>query len=108
MARPAPFAPAGATVTAAAPSAAEQFFAPAVLQPTARSGGRAKRREFTSIVARIWQDNIVISRAVFIACYNLVRKHEPLKGNTPTMASGLTDHVWTIKELIEKAVGTVC
>ena len=42
MARPAPFAPAGATVTAAAPSAAEQFFAPAVLQPTARSGARAK------------------------------------------------------------------
>jgi hypothetical protein len=26
-----------------------------------------------------------------------------LKGNTPAMASNLTDHVWTIKELIEKA-----
>jgi hypothetical protein len=63
MARPAPFAPAGATVTAAAPSAAEQFFAPAVLQPTGRSGGRAKRtgRRFALIgtvavagVATVW------------------------------------------------------
>ncbi|MDP9332615.1 MAG: hypothetical protein M3Q30_04795 [Actinomycetota bacterium] len=36
MARPVPFAAEGATVPAAAPSAAEQFFAPAVLQPTAR------------------------------------------------------------------------
>jgi hypothetical protein len=26
-----------------------------------------------------------------------------LKGKTPAMASGLSDHVWTIKELIEKA-----
>jgi hypothetical protein len=29
-----------------------------------------------------------------------------LKGQTPAMASGLTDHVWTIKELIEKAAET--
>ena len=33
MAPPTPLAPVGATVTAPAPSAAEQFFAPAVLQP---------------------------------------------------------------------------
>jgi hypothetical protein len=36
MAPPAPFAPVGATVTPAMPSAAEQFFAPAVLQPIAQ------------------------------------------------------------------------
>jgi transposase InsO family protein len=42
-------------------------------------------------------------RALFIAWYNFGRKHEALKGNTPAMASNLTDHVWTIKELIEKA-----
>jgi hypothetical protein len=31
-------------------------------------------------------------------------KDEKLNGNTPAMASGLSDHhVWTIKELIEKA-----
>jgi hypothetical protein len=42
-------------------------------------------------------------QASFIAWYNFGRKHEALKGNTPAMASNLTDHVWTIKELIEKA-----
>ena len=42
-------------------------------------------------------------QALFIAWYNFGRKHEALKGNTPGMASGLSDHVWSIKELIERA-----
>ena len=42
-------------------------------------------------------------QALFDAWYNLCRKHEALKHQTPAMASNLTDHVWTIKELIEKA-----
>jgi hypothetical protein len=42
-------------------------------------------------------------QALFIAWYNFGRKHEALKGTTPAMASKLTDHVWTIKELIESA-----
>jgi hypothetical protein len=42
-------------------------------------------------------------QALFIAWYNFGRKHEALKGNTAAMASGLSDHVWTIKELIERA-----
>jgi IS1 family transposase len=42
-------------------------------------------------------------QALFVAWYNFARKHESLKGQTPAMASNLTDHVWTIKELIEKA-----
>jgi hypothetical protein len=42
-------------------------------------------------------------KLLVVACYNLARKHETLKGNTPAMASGVSDHVWTIKELIEKA-----
>ena len=41
-------------------------------------------------------------QALFVAWYNFARKHEALKGQTPAMASGLTDHVWTIKELIER------
>jgi hypothetical protein len=41
-------------------------------------------------------------QASFMAWYNFGRKHEALKGNTPAMASKLTDHVWTIKELIKK------
>jgi transposase-like protein/IS1 family transposase len=42
-------------------------------------------------------------QALFVAWYNLCRKNEALKGKTPAMASKLTDHVWTIKELIERA-----
>jgi transposase InsO family protein len=42
-------------------------------------------------------------QALFVAWYNLCRKHEALKGQTPAMASNLTDHAWTIKALIEKA-----
>jgi hypothetical protein len=44
-------------------------------------------------------------QVLFLAWYNFARKHETLKGATPAMASRLTDHVWTIKELIEKAAG---
>jgi hypothetical protein len=42
-------------------------------------------------------------QAIFVAWYNFARKNEALKGQTPAMASGLSDHVWTIKELIERA-----
>jgi transposase-like protein/IS1 family transposase len=42
-------------------------------------------------------------QSLFVAWYNFARKHEALKGQTPAMASKLTDHVWTIKELIERA-----
>jgi hypothetical protein len=38
-----------------------------------------------------------------VALYNFARKHETLKGTTPAMASGLSDHVWTIKEMVERA-----
>jgi hypothetical protein len=42
-------------------------------------------------------------QSLFVAWYNFGPKHEALRGKTPAMASNLTDHVWTIKELIEKA-----
>jgi transposase-like protein/IS1 family transposase len=45
----------------------------------------------------------VAMQAIFVAWYDFCRKHETLKGRTPAMASGLTDHVWTIRELLEKA-----
>jgi hypothetical protein len=45
----------------------------------------------------------VAMRALRVAWYNFGRKHEALNGKTPAMASNLTDRVWTIKELIERA-----
>ena len=41
--------------------------------------------------------------SLYVAFYNLCRTHEALK-QTPAMALGLTDHVWTIGELIEAAL----
>jgi hypothetical protein len=43
------------------------------------------------------------AQAIFVAAYNFARKHETLKGNSPAMASGLADHVWSVKELLERA-----
>jgi transposase-like protein/IS1 family transposase len=45
----------------------------------------------------------VAMQAIFVAFYNFCRKHETLKGATPAMASGLTDHVWPIQQLLENA-----
>jgi IS1 family transposase len=45
----------------------------------------------------------VAMQAIFVAFYNFCRKHETLKGQTPAMASKLTDEVWTIKQLLENA-----
>jgi transposase-like protein/IS1 family transposase len=43
------------------------------------------------------------AQAIFVAAYNFARKHETLKGNSPAMASGLANHVWSVKELLENA-----
>jgi hypothetical protein len=42
-------------------------------------------------------------QASFVAWYNFAWKHETRKGQTPAMASRLSDDVWTFKELIERA-----
>jgi IS1 family transposase/transposase-like protein len=39
--------------------------------------------------------------ALFFAYYNFCRPHKSLKGETPAMAHGLENHVWTVRELIE-------
>jgi IS1 family transposase len=44
--------------------------------------------------------------ALHVAFYNLCRVHESLR-STPAMALGIADHVWTIGDLIEAALGAV-
>jgi IS1 family transposase len=43
--------------------------------------------------------------ALHVAFYNLTRVHESLR-STPAMALGLTDHVWSIGELLDAALAT--
>jgi IS1 family transposase len=47
-------------------------------------------------------DNHRAALGLFFAHYNWCRKHKSLKGITPAMAHGITNHVWTVRELLEK------
>jgi hypothetical protein len=38
--------------------------------------------------------------AIFAAHFDFCRVHGSLNGKTPAMAAGLTDHVWTVEELL--------
>lgn len=43
--------------------------------------------------------NLKATIAVFVAWYNFCRVHQTLRV-TPAMEAGLTDHIWTVKELL--------
>lgn len=45
-------------------------------------------------------DNHRHAVALFVAVFNFCRVHKSLDGKTPAMAARLTDHVWTIEELL--------
>jgi hypothetical protein len=47
--------------------------------------------------------NHIAAVGLYVARYNLCRVHETLRV-TPAMPLGLTDHVWTISELVEAAL----
>jgi hypothetical protein len=47
--------------------------------------------------------NLKLSVALFIAHYNFCRVHSAHK-QTPAMAAELTNHVWTIEELLASPV----
>jgi IS1 family transposase len=48
-------------------------------------------------------DNHEAAVSLFVACYNFCRPHSTLRGATPAMALGLTDHPWSIAELMDAA-----
>lgn len=45
-------------------------------------------------------ENLRHSLAIFIVFFNWIRAHSA-HGQTPAQAIGLTDHAWTIRELLE-------
>jgi hypothetical protein len=45
-------------------------------------------------------ENLKYSVALSIAHYNFCRIHASLRGQTPAIAAGLTDHVWSVIELL--------
>lgn len=44
-------------------------------------------------------DNHAAAVALYFMCYNFERKHQTL-GTTPAVKAGVTDHVWTIEEIV--------
>lgn len=49
-------------------------------------------------------DNHRHAVALFVAYYNFCKKHKSLDGKTPAMAARLTDHVWTMAELLSATI----
>ena len=53
----------------------------------------------TLCYSKKWE-NLKAAIALFFAFYNFCRPHSSIKKQTPAMVAGLTDHVWTIQELL--------
>ncbi len=65
---------------------------------------RMQQRRFTRLTNGFSKklENHRAAVALYVAHYNLCRVHETLR-ITPAMALGVTDHIWTIGELVEAA-----
>jgi transposase-like protein/IS1 family transposase len=66
---------------------------------------RMQMRRFTRLTnafSKKWE-NLRAALALFFAFYNFCRPHSSIKKQTPAMAAGLTDHVWSIQELLTAA-----
>jgi hypothetical protein len=59
-------------------------------------------RRFTRLTNAVSKklENHVAALSLHFAFYNFCRVHRTLK-TTPAVAAGVTDHVWTLDELIE-------
>ncbi len=66
---------------------------------------RMQQRRFTRLTNGFSKNylNHCAAVALYVAHYNLCRVHEALRV-TPAMQIGVTDHVWTISELVEAAL----
>jgi IS1 family transposase len=55
----------------------------------------------TNAFSKKWE-NLWAAYCVHFAWYNFIRRHQTLR-MTPAMAAGITDHMWTMRELLEAA-----
>jgi hypothetical protein len=55
----------------------------------------------TNAFSKKWENHWA-AVAVWFAFYNFCRVHKSLR-MTPAMAAGVTDHIWSIRELLEAA-----
>jgi len=65
---------------------------------------RMQMRRFTRLTNAYSKklDNLKAQIALHFAHYNFVRVHQTLR-TTPAMAANITDHLWTLEELLEAA-----
>ena len=65
---------------------------------------RMSQRRFTRLTNAFSKklENHCAAVSLYVSHYNLCRVHETIRV-TPAMALGVTDHIWTIGELIERA-----
>ena len=56
------------------------------------------------LLAKKWE-NHGIMLSLFFGVFNFCKVHGTLK-TSPAVAAGLTDHVWTVRELLERAANT--
>ena len=63
---------------------------------------RMSMRRFTRLTNAFSKkvENLTAAVSLHFAYYNLCRVHASLNGKTPAMAAGVTDHVWTLDDLI--------
>ncbi|HEX6700407.1 MAG TPA: IS1 family transposase [Gaiellaceae bacterium] len=63
---------------------------------------RMSMRRFTRLTNAFSKkvENLAAAVSLHFAFYNLCRVHQSLNGQTPAMAAGVADHVWTLDELI--------
>ena len=68
---------------------------------------RMQNRRFTRLTSGYSKKarNLRAAVALFVAYFNFCRVHESLRC-TPAMAAGLTDHVWSLAELLNTAFAT--
>jgi len=48
-------------------------------------------------------DNLRLAVSLFVAHFNFVRVHSA-HGQTPAMTAGITDHAWTIEEMLTATI----